>query len=152
MTIHKSTTGKDLPAPTVEGPQKRQPSDLSSWCRIMDTNGSTIAYTPDDTTAQEIASKLPLTHVLDKAMYFLENILYDGICPSTHKLFPDANKFVEEMNTGTFQAPDLLAQVSRLREALEKILDEVETAADAEDIDVGFIENTATKALRGQEE
>ena len=38
-----------------EGPQKRKPCDMSTWHRVTEDDGSTVAYAPDIVTAQQIA-------------------------------------------------------------------------------------------------
>ena len=52
----------------IKGPQKRKPCDMSTWHRVCDKDGSTIAYCPDIVTAKQIES----TRVLIAA---LENLL-----------------------------------------------------------------------------
>ena len=43
---------------TVESPQKRKNCNFSSWCRVVDKDGSTIAYVPDHATAITIVEVL----------------------------------------------------------------------------------------------
>ena len=38
----------------IETPQKRQPCDMSTWHRITEDDGSTVAYVPDIVTAQQV--------------------------------------------------------------------------------------------------
>ena len=38
----------------IETPQKRQPCDMSSWHRVAEDDGSTVAYVPDIVTAQQV--------------------------------------------------------------------------------------------------
>ena len=38
----------------IETPQKRQPCDMSSWHRVAEDDGSTVAYVPDAATAQQV--------------------------------------------------------------------------------------------------
>ena len=39
----------------VEGPKKRKSCDMSAWHRVKDAFGATVAYTPDEVTAGQIA-------------------------------------------------------------------------------------------------
>lgn len=42
----------------VEGPRKRKLCDFSSWARISGKDGSTVAYVPSETLADQIAELL----------------------------------------------------------------------------------------------
>lgn len=39
---------------SVEGPCKREKCDFSTWHRVIENDGSTIAYVPDEVTAYRI--------------------------------------------------------------------------------------------------
>ena len=45
----------------VEGPKERVDCNFSSWNRVVDEDGSTIAYTPDHVTARTIKDALSET-------------------------------------------------------------------------------------------
>lgn len=54
---------------TVEGPKHRKPCDLSSWNRIVGSDGETVGYTPDGATAKEFAA----SPAIKDALEFLAN-------------------------------------------------------------------------------
>ena len=42
----------------VEGPSPRTACNMTSWCRVKEADGSTVAYVPDQVTADTIAMLL----------------------------------------------------------------------------------------------
>ena len=57
---------------TVEGPKERKGlSNFSAWCRVVDADGSTVAYTPDHVTAARLAASPELETTLTELVEHL---------------------------------------------------------------------------------
>ncbi len=63
---------------TVEIERKRKDCNLSSWCRIVAEDGSTVGYTPDHVTARIHAAAPELLEALRVAVSYIGKGVADG--------------------------------------------------------------------------
>lgn len=93
---------------TIEGPRARKPSDMSSWCRIVDEDGSTVAYAPNQAETDTLIGLEPallkqrdtLKEALEKLLEELQGwVVADRMVPERVDEVARKEKWIRELQT-----------------------------------------------------